>query len=132
MTDIETKRREAADKAEALRKEKAATAAAVKAKSNGKPVQLPPDDNGLSLAAAETALRSARETLASLVDKWGRADGAAAALAEEREKIAFSALGQNDKTAQHRLQAIHAEVATHASEVAALNSAIAHAKLPPG
>ena len=64
------------------------------------------------------------QTIATLQKKRAAMLERAAALAEERQRISFDAHAANDKSARARLDRLHAEFATHASELESLDAAL--------
>ena len=69
-------------------------------------------------------VEKAEQTISRLEDKRKQLNVRAVELADERGRIAFGALAEADPKARTRLEKIHAETATLASETSALEAAL--------
>jgi hypothetical protein len=96
-----------------------------KAETPSIPADQLPDD--AALAGATDALCQARATLDHLQGQRLVAEAHGADLANERQCISFAA-HSGDKAARARLTALHAEIATHGSELASISAAISEAE----
>ncbi len=74
-----------------------------------------------------TDIEAAEKTLASLNDKRDRATARVDAIADERKQISFAVHADNDKAARKRLDALNADSATIASELASIDAALVEA-----
>jgi hypothetical protein len=80
-----------------------------------------------AVAMAETALRQAGQTLDRLHAQQRTAIAHGEALAAERQRISYAA-HNGDAKARTRLDGLHVEIATHRSELASIEAALAEAK----
>jgi hypothetical protein len=74
-----------------------------------------------------TDIEKAEKTLADLQTKRDSWVKRGTELADERSSVAFAAHTGGDKSARNKLDKLNTEIATHASELASLDSAIAEA-----
>jgi DNA repair exonuclease SbcCD ATPase subunit len=74
-----------------------------------------------------TEIEKAEKTLADLQTKRDNWVKRGTELADERSSVAFAAHTGSDKSARNKLDKLNSEIATHASELASLDSAIAEA-----
>jgi hypothetical protein len=77
----------------------------------------------MSLEQAQTAVRTARETVASLIDRRAVLEERSSQLDSEREEVALSAF-EGNKAAQKRLDQVNAETIKYETECKSIEAAL--------